>query len=559
MATEVLRLVFGDEASAGLDKARGRIDQTRRASDLLKRAVSAAAGALGAGLVAVGRQHDQARAEIARATGASGEALKQLTADYREALGQVRNSSAEVATATGDWNTHLGLTGSELASVTAQALQAGITGDAVAKSFRGAGLGADQARQAIDLLTVLSERYGVTQERIARVQGRYKDRLDALGLSYSEQVTAIAKAESEGRTFSQVLLALEGGAQGLRDQIGAAVPAVDEYSGAAQRAYAASRTLTDRGREVVNWASSLVSVSPEVAQGVGGIAAGLGGLGTLAPQIGTAARLMWAAVAGPVGLVVAAIGAVGVAAWRFREQIGDALAAVVGVVTDRVDSMLAKFEALAERFAPGLADRVGEWRAALRDGGDAAADWLGALGEDVEDAKAKADDATASVARLLDEGSDREPRGGEPALAFQAIRREAGETERAVGVAYHHMTGEVRGALNTWTHLGVQAGEDFRFELQASGDFAELRMAQMVAGVQKTLPPGFKAAGRDSGSWFTRELGGLVNPTSMGGLLAGALIGSRGGPGGVGWLGGDYLGGGWHRGQVRRQAVRLRD
>lgn len=541
MATEVLRLVFGDDASAGLNAARGRVDAARAAADRLRRAASAAVGALGAAVLQVGRDTDLARAEIATATGASGQALAKLTGDYRRALGQVTASSQAVAKATGDWNTHLGLTGTALSDVTAHALKAGIQGDEVAKSFRGAGLGAAEARQAIDLLTVLSERYGASADRIAAGVGRYKDRLDALGLSYAEQVTLVAKAESEGRRASQVIQALEKGYGGLREQIAKAVPAQKDYEGAAERSYRASQTLTDRLDGLRNRLASMVTLSPEVAQGVGGVAAGLGGLGTLAPQVGSAVRLMWRAVTGPVGLVVAALGAVGVAVWRFRGEIADAAASVVGLLTERIDGMLGRLEGLARRFAPGLADRVSEWRSALSDAGDDAEEWLGRYADDVEEAKRKADDATAAVADFLAKGSDEPTPGGAPALAFQAVKAASKD------MVEHPDDGVEAQTMKTWSiltnkpvsrqRLGlIQAAGWFKGEIQGVRQFTDLRMGEIVAGVKSTIPPGFKLAAQAAGTSWTAGLSEKVTPSRIGGLIGGALAGSRLTGDGSGWL-----------------------
>ena len=101
--TLILRL--RDEATAAMGNVRNQ--------------VIAAGAAIGAAGFKAGAEWDTATKTIVEGTGATGEALAGLQADYQE----VARYGGNAATAIADLNTHLGLSGTEMTTVAAAALK----------------------------------------------------------------------------------------------------------------------------------------------------------------------------------------------------------------------------------------------------------------------------------------------------------------------------------------------------------------------------------------------------------------------------------------------------
>ena len=107
--------------------------------------------------------------------------------------------------------------------------------------------------------------------------------------------------------------------------------------------------MQDAGQAIIDFSGPLATGLLGVAQfggAVSGMApqitammATLGGWPGLATKVSTASKAMWAAVGGPVTLIVAGLVALGVAAWVYRDELVGAFRSVLGFVQPWVDSV----------------------------------------------------------------------------------------------------------------------------------------------------------------------------------------------------------------------------
>ena len=131
--TLVLRL--RDEATAAMGNVRNQI--------------AAAGAAIGAAGFAAGAEWDRATKTIVEGTGATGDALAGLQADYQA----VAKYGGNAATVIADLNTHLGLEGEELRMVSERALKAKVDTNLFGDVASQMGLDAAGAAQLLDQLT----------------------------------------------------------------------------------------------------------------------------------------------------------------------------------------------------------------------------------------------------------------------------------------------------------------------------------------------------------------------------------------------------------------------
>jgi len=124
-------LKLKDKVSAGMKKIRdnvtGGFDKMKKAAKLAGVAMGAAFVGVGIGLFKMGQSFQDATDTIIVATGASGEALEGLQQDFRKVFGSIPTSADDAATAIGEINTRLGLTGAPLVTTTAAACSDPVT------------------------------------------------------------------------------------------------------------------------------------------------------------------------------------------------------------------------------------------------------------------------------------------------------------------------------------------------------------------------------------------------------------------------------------------------
>ena len=265
-------------------------------------------------------------------TGATGDALKGLQADYQA----VAKYGDGAATVIADLNTHLGLEGDALRDVAEAALKAKVDTNLFGDVASQLGLDAEGAAGFLDQLTVAAQGSGVDIDVLTRTIGRSGARWMAAG------------GDMEGLTATVIQAADEFGPSGLRGAMSEILQEVDkglipsfesldsqlgDTTGAVERTYEAGKTWRDSIREMKDQALAYLGPGGDMVGAIGSAASGLALAG---PQIlnwikgmklARLAQIAWNIVMNlnPLVAIGTAIVLVGAAIYKWRGEIMDFL------------------------------------------------------------------------------------------------------------------------------------------------------------------------------------------------------------------------------------------
>jgi TP901 family phage tail tape measure protein len=173
---------------------------------------AALAGGIAAGvggavaLKNIGDTFDDAFDTIRVGTGATGEALEGLKADFKATLTDVPTDAASAATAIADLNTRTGATGETLQDLAATTLELGrITGEDTAtliekttRTFGDWGVAVEDSGDALDVLFRASQATGAPVASLADQLVKYGAPLRQFGFGMEESAALLGKFEKEG-------------------------------------------------------------------------------------------------------------------------------------------------------------------------------------------------------------------------------------------------------------------------------------------------------------------------------------------------------------------------
>lgn len=180
-------------------------------------AVIIAAGAAAAALYGIGSAWDDVADTIRVGTGATGEALEDLTDSAKEVAKRVPAELDKIGPAVADLNTRLGLTGDTLETVAGQVLEAGrmlneeVDVNAVADAFNAFNVSQDQMSAGLDYLWQVAQATGVSINDLAAQTAGAAPITQQLGFTFEETAGLISSMEQAGLDASDMIGAMQRG------------------------------------------------------------------------------------------------------------------------------------------------------------------------------------------------------------------------------------------------------------------------------------------------------------------------------------------------------------
>ena len=513
--------------SRGADGIAAAADRSTARLDALRVGLGVAAAAAGTWATGVAAAGEDARKAIVHATGASGAALSELEADYREiaggSIGPFRTASEEAAAAVGALNTHTGQSGPRLVALSRAVIDAGLDADKFGQALRRGQVAADDQVRAVDELVVLGQVYGADLDTIVSKSGRYADRLEDLNLSLTEQHTLVALSESEGRRLSSVIEELEEGTGGWDDKLADAVAGLGDAEGATARMTAEGRTLTDRLTLVKNGLASMIDVSPGVVTALGASVTAATQMSVVFPgaasAVSVAARTMWAAITGPVGIAVAVGAAIAGVLYVARDKVAEVIAWLVDLVGGAAEWL--GLDGIAE-WAEESSGKLRDWAEDVRDGGAAAGEFVGPVA-DVSEEVGGTDGLTDRIAagRAELQGAEEDTRDWLKEL--QALETELSTNSNATLVELAQNLEDVEGTMDV---LAVSRVPDAHTALMmALPQWVEgLEDVEEAARPAADIPGEWESAAKDARD----KLAEVWTPENVGGIIASAFVAGSG-------------------------------
>ena len=360
MPPEELTLILKlrDEATKQLKSVRGT--------------VTAVGGAMAATGLKVGADWAVATKTIVDGTGATGPALKTLQTDFQAVA---KHGADRAATAIADLNTHLGLTGPNLQSVSDLALKAEINTSKFGAVAEQTGRDVEGYKDLLDDLTVAGQATGVSTDQLLDTVSKNSARWQAGGGDIEDLISHVVSLANEfgpsglrgamSETMAEVDTGVIPTVQSLAVQLG-------DTTGAVERTFEASRTWRDVLGEVKSAAIAYAGPAGDMLAGVGAMSVGLVQIVPLlaSTKVGIAlaagAQKLWnlAMSLNPIGLVIAAVGLAVAAYVTWKDEIHAFLRGAWNLFVGAIEGAINFLRPLADFIGIELPDDLGSWKIA---------------------------------------------------------------------------------------------------------------------------------------------------------------------------------------------------
>lgn len=172
--------------------------------------------AAGAGMVAAGKQFDDAYDKIRIGTGATGKALEGLNGDFRAVAKQVSSSFDDISTAIAEYNTRLGISGQALEDLSVQTLNlARITEsplttviEEVSQSLQAFNTPVQKYGESLDFIFKVSQSTGIAIDRLLSNLVKFAPALKGMGFDFEESATLMGYFDKAGVEVEQAMAGL---------------------------------------------------------------------------------------------------------------------------------------------------------------------------------------------------------------------------------------------------------------------------------------------------------------------------------------------------------------
>lgn len=200
----------------------------------------------------LGSAFDGATDAIRIGTGATGEALDSLLADFDEVYKSVPTSMEDASKAIADYNTRLGLTGPTLQGISKQALQVssmlGEDLNCVIKSsseaFQQWNISADDMGGAMDYIFKVSQSTGKGFTDIMQTVQQFGPELQSLGYSFEDATALLGQLDKAGVETGDVLTAMKKAVANFGKEGISASDGIKIYYDEIQKATSATEAIT---------------------------------------------------------------------------------------------------------------------------------------------------------------------------------------------------------------------------------------------------------------------------------------------------------------------------
>lgn len=161
---------------------------------------------LGKAAVDAYKEFDEGADNVIKATGATGEAAKELTKSYSNVAKTVVGDMGDIGNALGEVNTRFGFTGDELEKATTTFVKfADITGtDAtnavklISRAMSDAGIDANEYESVLDDLAIAAQASGISVDKLTENLTKYGAPMRALGFDTKEAIAIFSQWEKAG-------------------------------------------------------------------------------------------------------------------------------------------------------------------------------------------------------------------------------------------------------------------------------------------------------------------------------------------------------------------------